>query len=279
MLVLLLSWRTSRHNEVHFAGYSLAGWIIIVIVSVIILFVCAFLAELLRSNKSTFSALLSLNMFLVTIMMLVPVCLGNTDEYLHRELRAGYYMEKGEYEKVLRIGVNAEETTPGLEALRADALARLRVERQIDGSELGNRLFRYPQKYPDMTAAHIVADTLASGAEMENRRLSALLLRKDIGTFSRTLCFPADSSVLNVSVWKNSMPEYYMQALLLEDYLRTDSIAVEFNRNSPVAVEMSALLQNYLAAKDKVSVKGRQIQANALLLDFGHTYYYYYDYK
>lgn len=82
---LLLGAATS-YNETHFVGYSFFTWCIIIVVSVSAM---AFVRRVSvgwtnRSNIQT----VRLNLFLMLVVMLIPVCIGNTDAAFHRTLRS-----------------------------------------------------------------------------------------------------------------------------------------------------------------------------------------------
>lgn len=82
---LLLGAATS-YNETYFVGYSLQTWCIIIVVSVLAMVIARLISVGWR-NRSNLRAV-CLNLFLMLVVMLIPVCIGNTDAAFHRTLRS-----------------------------------------------------------------------------------------------------------------------------------------------------------------------------------------------
>lgn len=269
---------SSSYTEERFLGHSWQIWVAISVAFVILILLLKLFSELNWTNKLQAAHALRTNLVISVILFLLPPLLGNSDERYHRELRAEYLMGQGKYDKVLSVGRNAEETTSRLEYLRAEALARVRMDNNVEGSALGARLFDYPQHYAVSTANALVRDdTVSTKAGHENRRLAALLLQRNLSLFADRLLNPQDSAALSVSVWRGEMPVYYMQALLLNDCLTGDSTVVLYRTYPKQAKEQRALLDGYIALRDSQPEQSAQHRANSLSIDYHRTYWWYYD--
>lgn len=276
--MLLLAAATSYTEQV-FVGHSIGTWMVIVILAAVTLLLCRFLSELVLTAKNDNYKCPAVNLLLVCMVMLIPPSLGNSDELMHRELRAQRLYEQGKYEQLLKVGKKTDETSPRLEALRAEALSLLTADKSVAGSELGRRLFEYPQHFAVSTASVLEMDTLSSGAQKENRRLSAMLLRKNLRVFSSRLYHSNGLDVLSIASWHGDMPVYYLQALLLNDYLNADSTALLYDRFGDKAKTQKKLLDDYLEQKSSLSEESLQYQSNTLYKRFADTYYWYFDFS
>jgi hypothetical protein len=206
--------------------------------------------------------------------------IGNTDETLHRTLSMEKYYEHGRYEKVLEVGKNADEINTDISVLRAKSLSKLNIGEAIPGSQLGDHLFEYKQSGPN-----IVADTLLSmGAhdnnlEKANRKLAALLLRKNLNEFSDGL---QDDliNVLKISSWHpDNMPLYYLQALILAEY-NGYSIPQEMDKLYPQQCkEQRALFAEYIKDKETVYSQSKQYRSNYMYKKYSRTYWWFYDFS
>ncbi len=276
--MLLLAAATSYTEQV-FVGHSIGTWMVIVILAAVTLLLCRFLSELVLTAKNDYYKFPAVNLLLVCMVMLIPPSIGNSDELMHRELRAQRLYEQGKYEQLLKVGKKTDETSPRLEALRAEALSLLTADKSVAGSELGRRLFEYPQHFAVSTASVLEMDTLSSGAQKENRRLSAMLLRKNLRVFSSRLYHSNGLDVLSIASWHGDMPVYYLQALLLNDYLNADSTALLYDRFGDKAKTQKKLLDDYLEQKSSLSEESLQYQSNTLYKRFADTYYWYFDFS
>lgn len=82
---LLLGAATS-YNEEHFVGYPYYVWIIIIVVSLLVMLVLHSVSMTERNSVRTSIRSVRLNSFLMLMIMLIPVCIGNTDAAYHRTL-------------------------------------------------------------------------------------------------------------------------------------------------------------------------------------------------
>lgn len=79
--MLLLGLCTS-YNETHFFGHSLLVWILILLLSALALLICRRKAEMMRTRKYLRYRKLMVNLFLMVLLLLVPMLIGNTSAAL-----------------------------------------------------------------------------------------------------------------------------------------------------------------------------------------------------
>lgn len=79
--MLLLGLCTS-YNETHFFGHSLFVWILILLLSALALVVCRRRAEMKYTRKYLRYRKLMVNLFLMVLLLLVPMLIGNTSASL-----------------------------------------------------------------------------------------------------------------------------------------------------------------------------------------------------
>lgn len=278
-LFLLLGLSTS-YTEERFLGHELWGWIAILAVAMLLILVCRVISQLERVDKSDSLRNVVSNMAIMSILAVVPPIIGNSDETLHRDLRAVHLLETGQYGKVLKkVGRRAEETSYTLERCRAESMARAVADNGVAGSLLGEMLFDYPQKYSGQTAYALLQDTVATGAERENREVAALLLRKQLAKFSDRMCYAPDTCKVNIAGFVPVMPIFYMQALVMQLHNGdTESYELLESLYPEQTVEQTELFLEYLERKNELSSETERYRANSLAGKFGHTYFFYYDF-
>ena len=277
--ILLLCAATS-YNDEYFVGHSLLFWIVIIIVSALFLLFCGFVSNLRCINDiNDRNHVLSINLFLVMLLMMLPPLIGNTDRISHYEMRMERMFADGKYDDLLRVGHSDKITTASMEEYRALSLAYLKDKStKVDGDNLGRYLFEYPQKYANRTARILEADT-TYGAVHENMELAAMLLRKRVSDFAGRMYYAPDTVDVTYSKWQLDMPQYYMQALLLNDILSYDSTQFLYDRYPRQAAAQRAVLDDYLRRKEMLSAYSVSIQSDSLYGDFHRTYFWYYDFS
>lgn len=277
--ILLLSAATS-YNDDYFVGHSLIFWIVVIVVSAVFLLICGFLSNLRRVNDANdWNHVLSINLFLVILFFLLPPIIGNTDRVSHYVMRMERMFADGDYDALLRVGSGDNVTTSSMEEYRALSLAYLKDRTtNLDGENLGRYLFDYPQIYANRTARILEADT-TYGTVHENMELAAMLLRKNLSDFAGRMYYAPDTVDVSYSVWQSEMPQYYMQALLLNDILSYDSTEILYDKYPSQAAAQRAVLDDYLLRKEMLSANSVSSQSDSLYEDFHRTYYWYYDFS
>lgn len=260
--------------------FSVGIWILIAVVTILFMIVCKVLSVRKFSRGVDINSLYANNFLIMVYAVFCTLIIGNTEETLHRTLSMEKYYEHGRYEKVLEVGKNAEEINTDISVLRAKSLSKLNVGEAIPGSQLGDHLFEYKQSGPN-----IVADTLQSmGAhdnslEKANRKLAALLLRKNLNEFSDGL---QDDliNVLKISSWHpDNMPLYYLQALILAEY-KGYAIPQEMDELYPQqSKEVRDLFAEYIKDKETVYSQSKQYRSNYMYKKYSRTYWWFYDFS
>lgn len=240
------------YTDEYLTGHSPLAWVFIVLGGVVATIILKMLSELTRVGRNNHLQTVSLNLFLMFLVMLVTPLLANTDENMHREMRTAHYMQQGDYARALKVGREAEETTVRLAQLRADCMAKLQCDGP-DGSALGEMLFTY--SLPSGLSGAVLSDS-CSAAEAENRHLASLLLMRELKQFSD--CITLKDSVVRIDSWKGGqMPVHYMEALLLEGSSNELLMSLYPSQTDACA----ALLEEYRAEPQK----------------YRKTFWYYYD--
>ena len=81
--------------------------------------------------------MLSINLFLVMLLMMLPPLIGNTDRISHYEMRMERMFADGKYDDLLRVGHSDKITTASMEEYRALSLAYLKDKStKVDGDNL-----------------------------------------------------------------------------------------------------------------------------------------------
>lgn len=229
------------------------------------------------------------NLFILLMLCLMSVCIGNSDVHFHHELQVEEALRKQDYARARLIGEKSMDPSRNLTALRAYAMSR-------EGT-MGEYLFHYPQLYgaagllmgvSDDTALRLNADslyvylgaspTLGEPALRFFQRicqeesgnyttldyyLSALLLERKLEEFVK-----AFHELYTV---KETVPKYYQQALFLYGKMHSSSVTEEQNE---------ALEEQWKAYETlKSELVGSVGEGNRMRRQFGDTYWWYYQYR
>ena len=229
------------------------------------------------------------NLFILLMLCLMSVCIGNSDVHFHHELQVEEALRKQDYARARLVGEKSMDPSRNLTALRAYAMSR-------EGT-MGEYLFHYPQLYgaagllmgvSDDTALRLNADslyvylgaspTLGEPALRFFQRicqeesgnyttldyyLSALLLERKLEEFVK-----AFHELYTV---KETVPKYYQQALFLYGKMHSSSVTEEQNE---------ALEEQWKAYETlKSELVGSVGEGNRMRRQFGDTYWWYYQYR
>lgn len=229
------------------------------------------------------------NLFILLILCLMSVCIGNSDVHFHHELQVEEALRKQDYARARLVGEKSMDPSRNLTALRAYAMSR-------EGT-MGEYLFHYPQLYgaagllmgvSDDTALRLNADslyvylgaspTLGEPAMHFFRRicqeesgnyttldyyLSALLLEWKLEEFVK-----AFHELYTV---KDTVPRYYQQALFLYG---------KMHPSSATEGQDEALEEQWKTYEEfKAGLVGTVGEGNRMRRQFGDTYWWYYQYR
>jgi len=229
------------------------------------------------------------NLFILLMLCLMTVCIGNTNVHFHHELQVEEALRKQDYEKARLVGEKSMDPSRNLTALRAYAMSR-------EGT-MGEYLFHYPQLYgaagllmgtSDDKALRLNADSLyvylgASPALGEpamhffqricqeesgnyttlDYYLSALLLERKLDEFVKAFH--------ELYIVREAVPKYYQQALFLYGKMHPSMVQEEPDE---------ALEEQWKAYEEfKAGLVGTVGEGNRMRRQFGDTYWWYYQYK
>lgn len=275
---LLLGANTAFNSE-HIMGHSWGAWIALIAVSVAVLIGMRLFSSVYRRNREDRIKGWTVNMAVLTVVLLLPCLVSNSNEVTHRELAAARYLEKGRYERVLAIGSGAEEVSSLLTLSRTRAMAMADAGSSPEGSQLGEMMFLYPLPYPRMVS-NALQDTAYHSARRENALLTAMLLNKDLAGFVSSLEAPSDTSLISAVSWQDgSFPLFYLQAVLLNDSIAGQQTGFLDEAYPQQTTEQRALFGAY--NKEKAALEGQPLQyrSNSLRKRYGKTYWWFYDFQ
>lgn len=280
-----------RHGVYHEGGISsIWSWLLL-----LLLVAFVFLGYLLgrvfhigTNSGLSEGTVVNSNLFILLMLCFMTVGLGNTNIHFHHELQIEEALYKQNYIEARRVGEKSMAPSRNLTALRAYAMSR-------EGT-MGEYLFQYPQLYgasgllmdnSNEKALRLNADSLyvylgnrpllgESSIAFFHRiceedsgnyttldyYLSALLLERKLEDFVQS--FDALYTV------KDSIPNYYKQALFLYDKMNPS------NTNEMKDESLEELWSKYVEKKEEFSE--RLGEANKMRREFGHTYWWYYQY-
>lgn len=133
---------TGFGRDLYMNGFSYAWWWVMPVATVLFVVAVVMIRKVLRIPNSHGTDLQQSMIWNITLMLLMSVgtlCLGNTDRFLHNELRMENLMAKDMNEKALKCAAKSLRTTRTLTALRMLAMTK--------EGKTGELLFEYPQYY------------------------------------------------------------------------------------------------------------------------------------
>ena len=240
-----------------FFGQSSTVWIVTAVFAVVLIFICKMVASVPRSDYNDRPRTLTGNLLIMCLLFSMVGFLGNTDENLHRRLCMEHLFSDGEYERLLEVGRNEEESDWNIDLLRAKAMLEIPFESNPAGSGIGELLFSYSISDP-----FLLSEAL-KGMDGTQAYLTSCLLTGDICAF-------ADS--IDLSRYR-IMPQYYMQALVIAG----DSSAMNM-----FPVQYKKELSGYNSFLNKIESLDEDTEtflANSTYIDFHSTYYWFYRFR
>ena len=242
-----------------------------------------------------FSRAMWMNILQMVLMILIVVCLSNTNAVFHYRMKAEARLLKGDWEGALKAGRKSLESDANLQMVRMYALAR--------NGELGERLFQYPvvarssamlptngesrsilypvdsiyryfggrpaEKMLPMRYLKLVGqkDTVTNQA-LADYTLCGLLIDKHLDEFVTLLCqyYP-----IRDGQDADRLPKHYREALTLYNHLRSKP---RFVYHNAVMEEDFDNLQDLEARYLDVTERKGKVEEQ-----YAGTYWYYYDYQ
>lgn len=243
------------------------------------------------SNTNTMGMVIS-NISLMIVMCISTLCLGNTNKYLHNELRMENLMRRNKYDEVLMVAAKSDKATRTMTALRMMAMSK--------EGKTGEMLFKYPQNFksegmffssdPTKTVRYtndsIYAFLGEKPHEGENRMaylkrlayendscqnarlyyLAGLILDKDIDEFA--------TAIDNFGIKGDSLQKYFKEAALL--YKEKNPLwNFEIQDKDSICHKQ---MERYKYRQMDTYKSGNE-ERNKMEMEFGDTFRWYYDYK
>lgn len=286
---------TGFGRDVYTGGFNYVWWWLMPLLTavfVLLVVIARRFFKVTRDRPDTLS-LINCNLSLMLVMCIVTLCLGNSDKSFHNELRMESLMVKHQNEEVLKVAEKSLKTTRTMSALRVMAMVK-------EGS-LGNRLFEYPQ-YFKSEGLFFDSDSLKT-LRYTNDSVYALIGDKPIGgermlPFLKRVYDEKKDSCCNIRM-------YYGAALLLEKDLDELSLVLENQINDGDTLQRyfveasimykdknrswkfkstdndSLYYEKYEKYKSmqKEEYKSKDEERNLMRLEFGDTFWWYYDYQ
>ncbi len=268
LLILTIITDVSADIDKHF---SFGGWLI-----AFPLLICTYVGLVLwlrkiqpyepeERNGGIFSRIVWVNLMTMAVMFLLVGLFSNGNEVFHYRVRIEKLMEKGAYDKALKVGQKSLSTDPSLVMLRAYALAQKGM--------MGDRLFCYPMTggskalLPDgdntrtmLINDSVIAAYAANDTVRMDYRLTGYLLDRKLEPFVALIERTYPDSVL---------PRHYAEAMILYKY---QSGVPYLDGKNPV---LEADFKDFCEMQK--AYPGNTV-ANYMRRIFGNTYWYYYKY-
>ena len=241
------------------------------------------------NERSTLGVVIN-NIALMLLMCIGTVCMGNTDRYFHNELRMERLISDGNNMEALKVAGKSLKTTRTMTALRMMAMAK-------EGKS-GEWLFRYPQnfgaegmffdsdsmktlRFTNDSVYALLGDSPKAGESRMQflKRLSieggdscrmavdyylaGLMLDKKMDEFAEEIVKTSDTG------------RYYREAILMYkemnpkwEYVAADNDSTYMSR-----------LKEYRDKQRNIKYKSETEERNRMRLEFGDTFWWYYDYQ
>ena len=233
------------------------------------------------------------NITLMLIMSIGTVCLGNTDRYMHNELRMENLIAKDNNAEALKVAGKSLKATRTMTALRMLAMTK--------EEDTGEMLFKFPQYYKenglffdddptktlrytnDSIYSFLGERPMTGERKMDylkrlayrgdtcyyNARLyymAGLMLEKDIDGYAKAL--------KDFDIKGDSLKRYFKEAALMykEKYPQWN---FEIDDKDSICHKM---LERY-RYRQKDFYKSKDEERNRMRMEFGDTFLWYYDYQ
>lgn len=231
------------------------------------------------------------NIFMMTLLCLATLIMGNTSRAFHNELRMEHLMLKGRNAEALKVAEKSLKTTRTLTALRNLSMSKEKI--------LGESLFRYPQHYgaDGLLFSNDSCETLRYtndsiydfvGGRPKDWENSQTFLKRicydDTGT-NRAVDYYFAALLLNkdLNEFSVAMNDFVMKGDSVQRYLKEaavlyKSINTEWKSIIDVDSAVYKRFNDYNILKNKVYETETE-RENRLRTEFGDTYWWYYDYQ
>lgn len=286
---------TGFGRDLYMNGFSYAWWWVMPVATALFVVAVVMIRKVLRIPNSQNTDLQQSMIWNITLMLLMSVgtlCLGNTDRFLHNELRMENLMAKDMNGKSLKCAAKSLRTTRTLTALRMLAMTK--------EGKTGELLFEYPQyyksdgmffdndssktlRYTNDSVYALIGERPAPGERrMEylkrmaykgdscyNARLyylAGLMLQKDMDGFAK--------AVADFRIKGDSLTRYFKEAAIMYKEKNPQwSFEIEDKDST-----CHKLMERY-RYRQMDTYKSKDEERNRMRMEFGNTFRWYYDYQ
>lgn len=286
---------TGFGRDLYTGGFSHAWWWLMPLITVIYVSIVVLIRRKIRATTMTGQNPLNMtiwNVLLMLAMCICTICMGNTDRYFHNELRMESLMAKGKNDEALKVAAKSLKATRTMTALRMLAMTK--------EGKTGDMLFKYPQNFREggmffdsdssktlrFTNDSIYAFLGEQPRYGENRMeylkrlsqngdscmaartyyLAGLMLEKRLEEFSKSL---------EEFGWKgDSLQRYFAEAALMYKNMNPQW-KYEIQPKDSVCYKIFEEYRN----RQNDSYKSDIEEKNKMRLEFGDTFWWYYDYQ
>lgn len=238
---------------------SLVQWVMVGVILITLISFVYWNRSKTGTRKNSWEVIF-FNLLQIVLYCFVCLGIGNTNDDLHRELTMKQALRKGNYLKVLSIGNKSLSASAEITSYRIQAL--------LETGKAGDYLFEYPQYYP-------ISDLqLQKPVDLKmkfNKDIITLLLDRELKSCYRKIIREGKL------YYKDSLPRYYDEAVILYNHLYTDSTELDFvARNKD---KFQVYLQDQKQIREELNgVSGTDIEKNRMRRKYSTTYWWYYQY-
>lgn len=285
---------TAFGRDVYIEGFSYMWWWIMPTATAAYVTIVAMVRKYL--GKTTYRPDLTQTMLwniaTMLILSVATVCLGNTDKFLHNELRMESLMDKGNYNEVLKVAGKSLKTTKTMTVLRMMAMTK-------EGNT-GEMIFKYPQYYKEnglffdfdstktlrytndsvyamlggkpergetkMEFLKRLAENNDSCDIAKDYYMAGLMLGKDLKTLAK--------EIENTTTDNDSLQRYLIEAAIMYKEIHPEW---RFKINDTDSIYSKRRID--YVKKQNGTYKTKNEERNKMRLEFGDTFWWYYDYQ
>lgn len=286
---------TGFGRNMYMDGFSYAWWWVMPLVTAVFVVAVVMIRKGLRIQKNQNADLQQSMIWNITLMLLMSVgtlCLGNTDRFLHNELRMENLMAKDMNGEALECAAKSLRTTRTLTALRMLAMTK--------EGKTGEMLFEYPQYYKsegmffendsnrtlrytnDSVYALIGGKPATGERRMEYLKrmayrgdscysarlyyLAGLMLQKNLDGFAK--------AVADFRIKGDSLTRYFKEAAIMYKE-KNPQWDFEIEDKDSACHKM---MERY-RYRQMDTYKSKDEERNRMRTEFGNTFRWYYDYQ
>ncbi len=259
---IILGIITGFDNEVFFSQTP-AQWTATVVLILLLLLVTTVIRYRNNIKPDSQKIVFTTNLLILFFEMLIVASLSNTDENLHRRAAMERYLDKCQYDKMLAVGYNEQESDAKIDWLRLQAMYALDADSL--GTGLAEHMFQYPISDISLATTFVENSISSSDDSLTREYLGnvAALLERDLQCL--------DS--IDILLYNKVLPRYFMQALIIAG---RDSLEQYFPDQYR---EENRVFESFINVLEAAADKSEIYRRNVTYHDFHRTYYWFYNFN